>query len=506
MSSAANFGRSVAASSAARESDDSDYGRSVALPAWLTSSDVFAVAVVNHATDIVFANAKFAQCLGFDSADALTGRNLQQSCLPDGESWDDWKLPARNAYRLKQSSGDIVSFTGEVGETQDRNSEPLSFCVLCPQDDAEMQQFYEHAAHMEAVAGLSSGIAHDFNNLLTVLVGNLYLLGEELRGDEATFSRIKAARDTALRGSELTKQLLSYARTDESDDADVKPASVVNRLQPLLEKLVGSRIRMEVDVTADTQTISVSRTQLESAVVNLVINARDAIDGAGTIRIGVHEDERADDGEWRVVVSVADDGPGMSPEIKERVFEPFFTTKDDGKGTGLGLSMVRWFADNSGGRVEIDSEPGSGAIVSILLPQAHHESGDTTCSRTIPLSVLPSGEERIALLIDDVEVRAMTQQTLAVLGYDVQRASIEELSRDSADSARFDLVVVDAANSADLHAQVVDLRNRFGVPVLALTARKVSELDQKIQLRKPFSLVELASGVRGVLDGEPVSG
>lgn len=375
--------------------------------------------------------------------------------------------------------------------------------AACPDVDVDLRQLFEHAARMEAVAGLTSGIAHDFNNLLTVLVGNLYLLGEELRDNESAFARIKAARDTALRGSELTRQLLNYARTEETSESEIKPANVVYKLQPLLEKLVGSKIRLDVKVTAETQSVSVSPAQLDSAIVNLVINARDALDGSGTVTVGVHESEGVDD--WQLELSVSDDGPGIPQEIKERIFEPFYTTKGDGKGTGLGLSMVRWFAESASGTVSVESAPGTGTKVSIFLPRTNREKGDTTCSKTIPLSVLPSGDERIAIMIDDVEVRAMTQQTLAALGYDAQRVSSEDIVSD-ARSEQFDLAVVDADDSQDPKSMVDDLQRRSSVPVLALTTRKLAELDQSIQLRKPFSLIELAGGVRGVLDGDSVRG
>ncbi|MGD2168072.1 MAG: ATP-binding protein, partial [Gammaproteobacteria bacterium] len=465
------------------------------------------VLCVDSAANIVFANDVFAEALGFESAEALIGTNLLRARLTEEAAWAAWENQDLQTFRFRHAGGDPVLLSGSRGKGVDDAGNPIYHCIFFRQGDSqETGQLLEHAARMEAVAGLSSGIAHDFNNLLTVLVGNLYLLGEELRDNETAFARIKAARDTALRGAELTRQLLNYARGEDSDAPEVNPASAVWKLQPLLEKLVGSRIALHVDVTAEERTVTASRAQLESAIVNLVINARDAIEGDGIIRVGVHEAAGNSALETQLSISVTDNGPGMTAQVRRRVFEPFFTTKGEGRGTGLGLSMVRWFAQSAAGDVEIDSAPGSGTTVTILLPQSGNEIGDTTCSRTIPLSVLPSGDERIALLIDDAEVRAMTQQTLTVLGYDVDRVSRDDIVNADSNAATWDLAVVDADNCENLVALVADLRSNSSMRVLALTARKLPELGQDIQLRKPFSLVELAGGVRGVLDGESVSG
>jgi signal transduction histidine kinase/CheY-like chemotaxis protein len=503
MSSTPELNRAVASVGADVDSRVQVPGEDVALPNWLIGSSAFCVVVADAAATIMFVNEAFAKSLGFESAAALVGRNLRESFLLEEADWEAWQSDGDHMFRLRDVSGAPVTFRGESGKSFDREQNPLYRCVLSREGDSYATgQLLEHAARMEAVAGLSSGIAHDFNNLLTVLVGNLYLLGEELRGNESAFARIKAARDTALRGSELTRHLLNYARGDETNESEVRPGSVVHKLEPLLEKLVGSRIELGVDVTAEGYTVAASPAQLESAIVNLVINARDAIDGAGTIRVAVHEAERAKTGESRLVISVSDDGPGIPADVKERIFEPFFTTKAEGRGTGLGLSMVRWFAESASGVVEIDSAPGSGTTISILLPLAASEHGDTTCSKTIPLSVLPSGDERIALMIDDAEMRAMTQQTLSVLGYDVQRVSAGDMAQDDGTAVDFDLAVVDADDSQDLIALVEELRRNSCVRVLALTARNIAELDRRNQLHKPFSLIELANGVRDVLDGE----
>ena len=457
------------------------------LPSWLMHSREFAVVFADEHSTVSFANEQFAAVLGYESAQSLLGMQLRQSCLVQAADWTAWQSGHEHQFRLRGADGAVISLSGEVQKCLDSTGRLCIQCIFFPSPAiGENGQLLEHAARMEAVAGLSSGIAHDFNNLLTVLVGNLYLLGEELRENESAFARIKAARDTALRGSDLTRQLLNYARTQDTDDAETSPASVVNKLRPLLEKLVGSGIDLQIDAPAEAQTVSANRAQLESAIVNLVINARDAIDGRGSIVVSVRETKERSPGPQQLIVSVSDDGPGMSAELQQRVFEPFFTTKGEGSGTGLGLSMVRWFAESADGAVEIESRPGAGATVSILLPQAGTQTGDTTCSRTIPLSVLPSGEERIAILVKDSEVRAMTQQTLSVLGYDVKHIESADPASEGMAMQQFDLAVIDADSREELLSLVSALRDSVQDKVLALTAMAVPELAEEQQLRKPF--------------------
>jgi signal transduction histidine kinase len=255
MSSTPELSSSAAADPAFDPRPDG-HAEDVALPDWLVGSRAFGVIVVDEAAEIVFANDAISSALGFESGDAMTGQNLRASLLQSESDWRDWERGGEQQYRLRNASGAPVSFHGEGIQSIRNLQRPLRYVVLSLQGSSnETGRLLEHAARMEAVAGLSSGIAHDFNNLLTVLVGNLYLLGEELRDNESAFGRIRSARDTALRGAELTRQLLNYARDDEAEDAEVRPASVVLKLQPLLEKLVGSSIELTVDLAAESHTV-----------------------------------------------------------------------------------------------------------------------------------------------------------------------------------------------------------------------------------------------------------
>src|SRR6185369_9635207 len=196
----------------------------------------------------------------------------------------------------------------------------------------------QRAARMEALGSLTAGIAHDFNNLLTVLVGNLYLVGEDLRAQPKVFEKLKAARDAAKRGTDLIKQLLAFARREEIDADIIDPAKVVDGVTPLLRRALGVRIALETTYQPDAGTIRASAAQFESVVVNLAVNARDSIENKGRIEVEVRRVELTQsEAEARrlaragayVAISVADTGCGVPPEWTERVFEPFFSTKGE---------------------------------------------------------------------------------------------------------------------------------------------------------------------------------
>ena len=277
------------------------------------------------------------------------------------------------------------------------------------------------------------GVAHDFNNLLTVLVGNLYLLGEELREQPRVFEKLKAARDAGKRGTELIKQLMTFARREELDCRHRRAAKSHRRSLAACcaaRWVCASRSRRRCKRTSVRVRASVA--QLESAVVNLAVNARDAIEGKGRISIevtaaDVSEQEAPLRGLARggryVAVSVRDTGSGIPPEALGRVFEPFFSTKRERGGTGLGLSMVRWFAEHAR-RLRGDRQrrrAGYDRELAVAAPQAE-QSADAN-DMTMPLSTLPTGSERVVVLALDEALRATMHQTLEVLGYRVKVAS-----------------------------------------------------------------------------------
>jgi signal transduction histidine kinase len=377
---------------------------------------------------------------------------------------------------------------------------------------------------MEAVGQLTGGIAHDFNNMLAVVVGGIDLARRRLNGPRREIlAHLNNAMEGATRAAALTRRLLSFARSEPLLPERVEPADLVGGMSDLLDRTLGERIRVKVEGAPDTWPVYVDPHQLENAIVNLAVNARDAMEGVGRLKITtanvkVSANEVGDirPGDY-VRISVIDSGCGMSPEVKERAFEPFFTTKPVGKGTGLGLSQIFGFAHQSGGEVGIDSEVGKGTTVSLYLPRSTVEAP----VRLHPAAHRKSEEERvpgarILVVEDDPRVRTSTVEALQDLDYDpVACASGEEAMR-LFDQQTFDLVISDVImpemTGPELIRALKEKRQDFAV--LFVTGY-VGEGDSEHLighelLRKPFTVGALASAVATALaqanELHPISG
>src|SRR3954470_8170421 len=270
---------------------------------------------------------------------------------------------------------------------------------------------------MEAVGQLTGGIAHDFNNMLAVVVGGIDLALRRLNGPRReVMMHLNNAMEGATRAAALTRRLLSFARSEPLLPERVDTTDLIHGMSDLLDRTLGERIRIEVETDEDAWPTYVDPHQLENAIVNLAVNARDAMDGQGQMRIATENvrlaanqvgDVRAGD---YVKVSVTDTGCGMTPDVLERAFEPFFTTKPVGKGTGLGLSQIFGFAHQSGGEVGIESQSGRGTTVSIYLPRSQAELQTVrlhpTMQRLDNEATVPGA--RILVVEDDPRVRSST--------------------------------------------------------------------------------------------------
>jgi signal transduction histidine kinase len=494
-----------------------DYRDSAAIDASLlqNSSVAFAIAVTADG-HILWANERLRNLLGAPVLTALSSRKLSEFLVPPSD-WDAWcdVPPTGRAIQLnlRTAGGAVQTLRGDIRAAGEGDVRTVSGLFVAMEEKPNLRGLAQRAARMEALGSLTAGIAHDFNNLLTVLVGNLYLLGEELRAQPKVFEKLKAARDAAKRGTDLIKQLLAFARREELDAGIVDPVKVVEGVTPLLRRALGVRITFETSFQADAGTVRASTAQLESVVVNLAVNARDAIEGKGHIKLDVRrihlaqaeaERRRLARGGAYVAISVADTGCGIPPELLERVFEPFFSTKDERGGTGLGLSMVRWFAEQAGGVVELASAVGRGTTVTLLLPQQSEHANDGG-DRTMPLSTLPSGNESVVVLALDEELRATIRQTLEVLGYGVRLASGVEDMLDALRAAEVQLLMLDGLGRADADVLIRAraIRPKLKILVTADATRGGERLPAAGvgMLAKPFSLADLAGAVRTVLDG-----
>ena len=374
---------------------------------------------------------------------------------------------------------------------------------------------------MEALGQLTGGIAHDFNNLLQVVHGAFELIRRK-PGDSA---RVAAWSENGLaaaeRGASLTRQLLAFSRSQKLELRPFVVAELIAEMRDLLVRTLGPDIALAVDLDEMAVPVMSDRTQLELAVLNLAINARDAMPDGGrltistTIRAIAAGDPVLDAGDY-VSLSVADSGEGMSPEVSQRAFDPFFTTKGIGKGTGLGLSQVYGVARQAGGTAEIVSTPGAGTVVTLLLRRSA-ASPDAPQARTSQRPVLaPQGGGTVLLVDDEAAVRELTAETLELLGYRVLTAASGEQALEMLETAQPDLMLFDYAmpgmNGAEL-ARLVRLRHP-GAPILiasgyADTAQVEAALGgEAMILRKPFNMEALAQMVAGILggSGEPETG
>ena len=366
------------------------------------------------------------------------------------------------------------------------------------------------AQKMEAVGQLTGGIAHDFNNMLAVVVGGLDLARRKLAQKSSDVGHhLENAMEGADRAAALTRRLLSFARDEPLLPDIVSPAKLVVGMSDLLDRTLGERIEVHVAANGADWPIFVDGHQLENALLNLAVNARDAMDGAGRLDIAVSDvTVRADD-PWHlpagdyVRISVTDNGEGMSPEVQARAFEPFFTTKPVGKGTGLGLSQIFGFARQSAGDIRIRSEVGRGTTVSLFLPR--YTGASITERPTAELLTAPMRPEGISILLveDDPRVHASTKAGLTELGYKVRgcTSGAEALALLARESS-YDLILTDVMMPGMTGPELAAViqRDYAHIGILFVTgyvgeAGKSDDFAGHEVLRKPFTITALGNAV-----------
>jgi signal transduction histidine kinase/ActR/RegA family two-component response regulator len=372
---------------------------------------------------------------------------------------------------------------------------------------------------MEAVGQLTGGIAHDFNNMLAVVVGGVDLARRRLNGPRReVLNHLNNAMEGATRAAALTRRLLSFARSEPLLPERVDSRELVSGMSDLLDRTLGERVHVEVDLLPDIWPIYVDPHQLENAIVNLAVNARDAMEGEGLMRIAARNVTLAANevgdirgGEY-VCIAVTDTGCGMTAEVMERAFEPFFTTKPVGKGTGLGLSQIFGFAHQSGGEVGIESQPGKGTTVSIYLPRS--AAAETirlhpTAQRSENEATVPGA--RILVVEDDPRVRASTIEALQDLDYDPVASSGGAEAIAIFEAQPFDLVISDVImpemTGPELIKHLKQTHDDFAVLFVTgyVGEGETGDLVGHELLRKPFTVGALANAVAAALSRRPTN-
>ena len=384
----------------------------------------------------------------------------------------------------------------------------------------QAQLALQQSQKLEAIGKLTGGVAHDFNNILQVVGSNLELLAQQHADHPATQSRIDSALGAVERGARLAADLLAFARRQPLQPVATSVARVMRDMDDLLRRALGEAVEVEMVFGGGLWSALVDRNQLENVLLNLAINARDAMEGAGHLTIEasntmldhqyVQNHAEVAAGQY-VMLAISDTGCGMPPEVLAQAFEPFYTTKREGHGTGLGLSMAYGFVKQSGGHIKIYSEPGSGTTVKIYLPRSFQAEVEISLPRSGPV---PGGSETVLVVEDDAAVQAVVVDQLAGLGYTVLRASDAQAALNvlqsgvAVDLLFTDVVMPGPLRSVDLARQAKQMLPRLGVLFTSGYTQNAivhgGRLDVGVELlSKPYLREDLARRVRKVLDQRP---
>jgi len=399
---------------------------------------------------------------------------------------------------------ELVRLNQAIDQLDDEHSQRL-----------ELEGRLRQGQKMEAVGRLAGGIAHNFNNVLMVVLGYSELLRSRIGEDPKCDKALEAIDQSVKHASSLTSQLLSLSRQKGHRTDTVDTCKVLNNMTSLLEPTLGANIEIVLDCNEGKQEITVDVALLESAILNLAANARDAMDGGGTLLIrcfsapvGACRRASIDPSNGAVVIEVSDDGTGIPDEVQERLFDPFFTTKEPDKGTGLGLSTVMAFVEQSGGIIEVRSALGIGTIFTIILPRAAQEI--TRPSKQLLSEVRGLDSRSILFIEDDPSVRLLITDQLKMLGHHV----VPVCDGDEAESVfgsqnGFDLLITDVGLPGRSGPEVAQsIRERCSdLPVLFITGHVdegaqeiLMSIDNSLMLRKPFSVDDLSSHILKVME------
>jgi len=363
------------------------------------------------------------------------------------------------------------------------------------------------AQKMDAIGQLTGGVAHDFNNLLAAVLGGLHVLQRRLTLDERDQAVVDHMRHAAEQGAELVRRMMAFARKQELSPSSVDPASLCTAVAGLVEHTLGGTVRVDWACPERSNNIYVDRPQLELALVNLILNARDAMPHGGRIEVRIDDVAEADkpaelalDSGDYVRVRVRDEGQGIRPELIDRITEPFFTTKEAGKGTGLGLSMVIGFVQQSGGKLQIGSQQGAGSTIDLYLPATHEKPSMRPVEREKPDNRNGLSVRSLLLVDDDDAVRTVLGEQLKEMEIDVVAVPDGDsaLALLGKDGREFDMLLTDFAMPGKNGMETIKLarQRRPGMRSVLMTGYADEELRSEVRdsipvLRKPIDLDDL---------------
>ncbi len=489
-------------------------------PATTANAFVYVLAGAPRDALVAAANRRFVQDIGWLSAGALLVF-LAVWALSDVALRQQISRIAALARRL--AAGELTARIepplpkGELGTLMGLMNQTASSLQSQREDINKLHARLRQSQRLEAVGQLTGGVAHDFNNLLTVVMGNSELLAEKTADQPQLQQMAQMIGAAAQRGADLTQQLLAFARKQALDPRPTDVNQLAAALDPMLRRTLGEHIEIELVRAAGLWPAMVDPGQLENALLNLCLNARDAMPKGGRLTLETanaaldssYADRFPDvsPGQY-VLLAVSDTGQGIAPEHLDQVFEPFFTTKEKGKGTGLGLAMVYGFTKQSAGHISIYSEPGQGTTVKLYLPRAARE--ETVANAPIPAPAIEGGAETILVVEDDAMVRSFARNELQSLGYRVIEASSGKAAmilieqRDDIDLLFTDVVMPGGMSGRELADAARQLRPSLRVLYTSgYTENAIvhqGRLDPGVMLlAKPYRRADLSRAIRQAL-------
>jgi PAS domain S-box-containing protein len=402
---------------------------------------------------------------------------------------------------IRDENGDLIGFAKITRDITERQEAQKAL------QEAQAQR--AHAQKMDALGHLTGGVAHDFNNLLMVVSVHVQTILKNVGDDPKLMRAARAIELAGQRGAALTRQLLTFSRRQTSNPVVVTLAERIEAFRVMLSSSIGEAVRLITTITPDLWTVKVDVNELELALVNIVLNARDAMRNGGTISITAENValSRRDtaariEGDF-VALRISDTGCGIAPDVLAKVFDPFFTTKEPNKGSGLGLSQVYGFAHQSGGTVTIASELGRGTTITLYLPRTHEAAGDEQRDGATEIA----GAGRVLVVEDNPEVCGVTISMLEQLGYEVDAVASADAALEAIAARDFDLVLSDIVMAGSMNGLGLAraLRDRKpALPVLLVTgfSEAVSAAPAEFTvMQKPFALAELSRTVARMIAG-----
>ena len=470
--------------------------------------------------NFAYVNPAQAAMYGYDPAevlgeswklfyDAEEVERIETDCFPQLFKEGRW----RGELIGRKKSGETIDVDVSLTLLVDEAGEPTG--LVCNCQDITQRKIAEESLRqlqkMDAVGQLTGGIAHDFNNLLAIIMGSLDLICDSTRDQPELYRHAERAIRAASRGATLTHRLLAFSRKQPLQPRAIDLNDLVADMNELLQRSLGEQIEVKIEGEDPIWPCEVDPSQLENAILNLALNARDAMLVGGTLTIKTrnvaHDEAPLGDGMRGecILLSISDTGEGMPEDVLQRIFEPFFTTKEVGKGSGLGLSMVHGFVTQSGGEVDVSSAPGLGTTINILLPRSKvgHTAGQSASDLDVPSQ---GHAETILVVEDDLDVREITVTMLESLGFSVVEATdgVEALQKLEAlgtvDLLLCDVVLPGGYSGPDIERLARDSHPSLKVIFMSGYSDKTPDLDSNVELiPKPFTRSVLEAKIRDVL-------